>query len=78
MVAKEILMTEFMKAEKFKTQCLKVIDQVRKTKRCIVITKRNIPIAQLVPIEEKETNLFGKMKGTARVLGDIIKPTGEK
>jgi prevent-host-death family protein len=70
-------MTEFMKAGKFKEQCLKVMDRVKRTKRRIVITKRNVPVAQIVPIEEKETSLFGSMKGTIHVKGNIIKALDE-
>ena len=48
------------------------MDKVYRTKRRIVITKRNKPIAKLVPIEEKKENLFGKMKGTIQILDDIM------
>ena len=70
-------MTEHMKAGKFKAQCLKVMDRVKKTRKKVVITKHNKPVAQLVPIEEKEATLFGAMKGTIHILGDIIAPIGE-
>ena len=43
----------------------------------IIITKRNKPIAQLVPIEEDDGILFGKMKGTIHVIGDIMAPIDE-
>jgi prevent-host-death family protein len=71
-------MTEHMKAGKFKAECLKVMDRVKKTRKKIVITKRNKPVAQLVPIDEKETTLFGAMKGTIHILEDIIAPIGEE
>lgn len=70
-------MTEYMKAGKFKAQCLKVMDKVKKTRRKIIITKRNKPVAQLVPVEEKETSLFGAMKDTVHFLGDVISPIDE-
>jgi prevent-host-death family protein len=70
-------MTEHMKAGKFKAQCLKVMDRVKKTGKRVVITKRNKPVAQLVPIEEKEISLFGAMKGSIQLLGDIIGPIDE-
>ncbi len=69
-------MSEFMKAGQFKARCLKVIDRVKRTRRRIIITKRNIPVAQMVPIDEKETTLFGKMKGTIHFSGDILEPMG--
>ena len=69
-------MTEYIQAEKFKAKCLKLMDKVYRTKRKIIITKHNKPIAQLVPIEESE-NLCGKMKGTIRIVGDIMSPIDE-
>jgi prevent-host-death family protein len=70
-------MTEYIQAGKFKARCLKLMDKVQRTKRKIIITKRNKPIAQLVPIEEDEGVLFGKMKGTIHIVGDIISPIDE-
>ncbi len=70
-------MTEYMKAGQFKAKCLKVMERVRRTRRRIIITKRNIPVAQLVPIDEKEIAAFGKLKGTIHFKGDIITPIDE-
>ncbi len=71
-------MSEFMKAGKFKAECLKVMERVRRTRRRVVITKRNVPVAQMVPIEKKDEELYGKMKGTVHFKGDITKPIGEE
>ncbi|MDE3045661.1 MAG: type II toxin-antitoxin system Phd/YefM family antitoxin [Verrucomicrobiota bacterium] len=70
-------MTEYIQAGKFKARCLKLMDKVHRTKRKIIITKRNKPIAQLVPIEEDSGHLFGRMKGTIRIVGDILSPIDE-
>lgn len=70
-------MTEYIQAGKFKAKCLKLMDKVQRTKRKIIITKRNKPIAQLVPIEEDKGSIFGKMKGTIHILGDIMSPIDE-
>jgi prevent-host-death family protein len=67
-------MAQKIQVSKFKAQCLQLMDKVHRTKKRIIITKRNKPIAQLVPIEEKPTSLFGKMKGTIDILGDIVSP----
>ena len=67
-------MVEHIQAGKFKARCLKLMDKVHRTKKRIIITKRNKPIAQLVPIEEDKESLFGKMKGTVHILGDIVAP----
>ena len=70
-------MAEYIQAGKFKAKCLKLMDKVQRTKRKIIITKRNKPIAQLVPIEEDSKSLFGRMKGTIHILGDILAPINE-
>lgn len=70
-------MAEYIQAGKFKAKCLKLMDKVHRTKRKIIITKRNKPIAQLVPVEEDSGSLFGKMKGTIHIKGDIISPIDE-
>ncbi len=70
-------MSEYIQAGKFKARCLKLMDKVQKTRRRIIITKRNKPVAQLVPIEEDSEKFFGRMKGTIKVVGDIISPIDE-
>ncbi len=70
-------MKEEMKAGKFKAECLKIMELVKKTGRKIVITKRNVPIAKLVPIEEEERKAFGKLKGTIHFKGDVISSMDE-
>lgn len=73
------MVNEYMKAGEFKAECLKVMDKVKKTRRKVIITKRNIPVAQLVPIDsDQEKEVFGCMKGTIHIKGDIVKSTGEK
>ena len=54
-------MDEEMKAGEFKSKCLHVMDMVKKTRRNVTITKRNVPVARLVPIEEDFKELFGKL-----------------
>ncbi len=43
----------------------------------IVITKRGKPVARLAPPMEDIPDIFGRMKGTGEILGDIVGPTGE-
>jgi len=59
-------------AGEFKAQCLKIMENVNKTGRKITITKRNVPIAQLIPIDTKEKSTFGKLKGSVHIVGNII------
>ncbi len=70
-------MTETLQipAGEFKAKCLKLMDQVRESGQEIVITKRGKPVAKLVPLEPKERPpLFGCMKGTFEITGDIVSP----
>jgi len=65
-------------AGEFKAKCLALLDDVQQKREEIVVTKRGKPVARLVPIEEeKKPQLFGRMKGTGVILGDIISPSGE-
>ena len=59
-------------AAKFKEQCLALLDEVDPDG--IVITKRGKPVAKLVPADEKPIDLFGYMKGTIKICGDIVSP----
>jgi prevent-host-death family protein len=63
-------------AGEFKARCLKLMDEVQRTRRPVVITKRGKPVARLVPVEKPEPrrSIFGCMKGTVTILGDIISP----
>jgi prevent-host-death family protein len=64
-------------AGEFKAKCLHLLDEVQQTRKEIVITKRGRPVARLVPVEKEVPTLFGRMKGTIKILGDIVGPTGE-
>lgn len=70
-------MDEKIKASQFKAECLQIMDRVQKTRRKITITKRNVPIAKLVPIEEKKEQAFGKLKGSIHFKGNIREPIEE-
>jgi len=40
-----------------------------------VITKHGKPVAEMIAIEKQTSKpLFGSMKGTVKILGDIISP----
>ena len=63
-------------AGEFKARCLKLMDEVCDRRREVVITKRGRPVAKLVPIDAPPA-LFGAMKGTVTILGDIVASTDE-
>jgi prevent-host-death family protein len=61
-------------AGEFKAKCLKLLDQVAEKRETLVITKHGKPVAQLVPMPVKQTDIVGSMKGSVTILGDIISP----
>ncbi len=66
-------------ASEFKARCLKLIDEVRQARKEIIITKRGKPVAKLVPVDDDEVpEIFGSMRGTVTIRGDIVGPTGEE
>ncbi|MEL6912228.1 MAG: type II toxin-antitoxin system Phd/YefM family antitoxin, partial [Cyanobacteria bacterium J06598_4] len=64
-------------AGEFKTHCLKLIDKVNQTRKSLTITKHGKPMAKLTPIEDEAYSLFGCLKDTVEIEGDIVKGTGE-
>jgi prevent-host-death family protein len=67
-------------AGEFKAKCLRIMDEISKTGRPMVVTKRGVPVMKLVPIRngrKKPDDFFGRMKGIIEVVGDLddlIKP----
>ena len=64
-------------AGEFKAKCLKLLDEVQQQHREIIITKRGKPVARLMPLADKLPDIFGRMRGTGEILGDIVSSTGE-
>ena len=63
----------------FKAQCLHLLDEVQRTRKEIVVTKRGRAVARLAPLDDKsKPGLFGRMAGSVAILGDIVGPTGER
>ena len=71
-------MTKTMGAAEFKAKCLAILDEVQATGESITITKRGKPVATVSPSVPPQTEprppLFGMMKGTIKILGDIESP----
>jgi prevent-host-death family protein len=64
----------------FKGQCLALIDAVAQGKASrVVLTRRGQPVAALVPYGQSRPELWGAMRGTAKVAQgtDLARPTGE-
>ena len=65
-------------ASVFKADCLKLMDQVARTGRSIVITKHGKPVAQLTPVPAQARSQFGYLKNTVKILGDVVQPIDEE
>jgi len=63
-----------MPAGEFKARCLRVMEEVKKYRTPVVITKKGRPVAKLVPLDTPATDVFGCMAGSARIVGDIEAP----
>jgi len=58
----------------FKAKCLGLIEEVRKTRKPIRLTRFGAPVAQLIPEPPKKPKgrRLGCMAGTGEILGDIV------
>ncbi len=65
---KEIAISEF------KAKCLGILEEVRKTRKPIRVTRFGKPVAEVVPPTPQTSTgrKLGCMIGTGRVVGDIV------
>jgi prevent-host-death family protein len=64
----------------FKAKCLAFLEQVRKTREPIRITRHGKPVAEIVPpgpVMDRGA-WIGSLRGTVEILGDIISPATDK
>jgi antitoxin (DNA-binding transcriptional repressor) of toxin-antitoxin stability system len=71
-------MGKMIGAAEFKAHCLRIMEEASRTGETVVITKRGKPFMEMRRAEsEKRKPLFGSMKGTIQILGDIEGPAYE-
>ncbi len=64
-----------MTAGWFKKNCFKVLDGLSRSREPILITKKGKAIAKLVSSDTKTTDdIFGCLRGTIKIVGDITGP----
>ena len=63
-----------MAAGSFKARCLAVMDEVQAKRETIVITKRGKPVVKLIPADAEKDDIYGFLKGKAKIVGDIVSP----
>jgi len=64
----------------FKAKCLALLEQVRRTRQPIRITRHGKPVAEIVPPSPvpDRSAWMGSMKGRMEILGDIISPASDE
>lgn len=64
---------------KFKATCLAVLERVRKTGQPILVTRFGEPVAQIDPptVAEKPKRELGTLRGSMRIIGDIVGPISD-
>ena len=69
---KEVAISEF------KAKCLGILEEVRKTRKPIRVTRFGEPVAEVVPstAEKGKERKLGSMAGSMKIVGDIVGPTG--
>jgi prevent-host-death family protein len=69
---KEVAISEF------KAKCLGILEEVRKTRRPIRVTRFGKPVAEVIPptAEKNKGKRLGSMAGSMKIVGDIVGPTG--
>ena len=65
-------------ASEFKTHCLRLMDQVQRERREIIITKHGRPVARLLPFDASVPDILGCMRGAVSHYGDLTSPIEEK
>ncbi len=62
-------------ATEFKAKCLAILDRVARTGERVTILKHGRPVAQLVPpTAESGVSPQEGLRGTVRILGDVVGP----
>lgn len=63
----------------FKAKCLALLEQVRKTKKPLRITRHGQPVAEVVPSSsvQDRSAWIGSLKDSTEILGDIISPAND-
>jgi prevent-host-death family protein len=63
--------TKIVPAGVFKARCLALLDEVARTGQPLVVTKRNKPVARIVPVE---TGRKSSLRGSVTFHGDVVGP----
>jgi prevent-host-death family protein len=72
-------MMEEITISKFKATCLAVLERVRSTREPVLVTRRGVPVAEIIPPPEnaRDASWLDSMKGTLEIVGDIVESPAE-
>jgi prevent-host-death family protein len=75
----EFSMTE-VSISQFKARCLKLLEQVRRTRQPIRITRHGRPIAEVIPPTEivDRAAWIDSMRDSIEIVGDIVSPANDE
>ena len=72
-----VFMQQEIAVSKFKVTCLAVIEEVRRTRRPIRVTRFGKPVAEVVPVSAApKQSWLGCMRDSLEISGDIVRPVG--
>jgi antitoxin (DNA-binding transcriptional repressor) of toxin-antitoxin stability system len=65
---------------KFKATCLSVLEQVRKTRKPVRVTRFGVPVAEILPPPQEASpkDWMGSFASLGRINGDIVSPAVEE
>lgn len=64
-----------LNASEFKAKCLSILEEIARTGEGLTILKRGKPIAQVLPAVPRDRGFAqDTLKGTVKILGDIVTP----
>ncbi len=62
----------------FKAKCIRMLKEVQKNGKPLVVTLRGEPIARVEPVAKGKKRQLGALKGRMIIKGDIIKSDFDK
>lgn len=64
----------------FKAKCLAVLEQVRRTRRPVLVTRFGEPVAEVTPpsLPPRPASWLGDLRGTGHIVGDIVAPAADE
>lgn len=64
-------------AGQFKARCLKIMDDVKRRREPVLITKKGKPVARLVPADDRPASPLGFLEDRVEIVGDLVAPAVE-